>query len=92
MVVAAATTCRDRPPLVRVTPPSPATNATANLDPAHEARQQIRIFRTMPLAARWGKDTAYCRASHLATWPHADIRSYVRRTDEQKLSPNASSL
>ena len=28
-----ANECRDDPPLVRVTPPSPATNATANLDP-----------------------------------------------------------
>ena len=61
---------RDDPPLVRVTPPSPVTNATANLDApeastiwstiyANRCHQQVRIFRTMPLAARWGKDTAY---------------------------------
>ena len=64
---------RDDPPLVRVTPPSPATNATANLDaPSRRGSvnymvdhicepmpSTVRIFRTMPLAARWGKDTAY---------------------------------
>src|SRR5262245_43866494 len=26
---------------------------------ANRCLQQVRIFRTMPLAARWGKDTAY---------------------------------
>src|SRR3954470_7069063 len=26
---------------------------------ANRCHQQVRIFRTMPLAARWGKDTAY---------------------------------
>ena len=61
---------RDDPPLVRVTPPSPATNATANLDApsrrgsvnymvdhiiyANRCHQQVRIFRTMPLAAKMG--------------------------------------
>src|SRR5262245_32146101 len=31
---------------------------------ANRCHQQVRIFRTMPLAARWGKDTAY-------GWAHA---------------------
>jgi hypothetical protein len=60
---------RDDPPFVLVTPPPPATNATANLDaPSRRASVNYmvhhicepmpstgRIFRTMPLAAGWGK-------------------------------------
>jgi hypothetical protein len=32
---------------------------------ANRCRQQVRIFRTMPLAARWGKDTAYTASTNL---------------------------
>ena len=59
---------RDDPPLVRVTPPSPATDATANLDaPSRRGSVNYMVdhicepmpstgshLRTMPLAARWG--------------------------------------
>ena len=44
---------RDDPPLVRVTPPSPATNATANLDAPferimREIRRRTRVVGAFP--------------------------------------------
>src|SRR6476620_11017165 len=49
---------------------------------ANRCHQLVRIFRTMPLAARWGKDTAY-EASHRYSpcarnsLPHANDPSFA---------------
>src|SRR6476469_3443480 len=59
---------RDDPPLVRVTPPSPATNATANLD-APSRRGSVNymvdhICEPMPLTGSHLPNYAACPNTH----------------------------
>src|SRR5262245_20580839 len=39
---------------------------------ANRCLQQVRIFRTMPLAARWGNDTAYAQVKRANPQPSPD--------------------